>query len=325
MAQRASKVTPAPPPPQVVERGPDRTFRLLTLVSGLLVLFIIIAIGVYLFYDAQPALSANTANFWTETDWFPNEDPPFFGIAALVYGTIITSVIALVVGFPIAFGIALFISHYAPRRLAKPMAWTIDLLAAVPSVVFGLWGIFYLNDKVIGVSEWLNSWFGWIPIFASEGTYGRSILLAGTVLAIMIVPIIASLSREVFSRTPSFHEEAALALGATRWEMIRMAVLPYGRAGVVAATMLGLGRALGETIAVAMVLSANFEISIRILEPGGNTIAANIANGFAEANENGRGALIASGLVLFGITLIVNVVARVIIYRKREFAGTTAA
>jgi phosphate transport system permease protein len=231
---------------------------------------------------------------------------------------------ARLVAVPSALGIALFLSHYAPRRLATPLGFAIDLLAAVPSVVFGLWGREVFLEPVRDFSIWLNHNFGWLPLFGGAGPFGRSILLGSLVLAIMVLPIVTSLSREVFRQTPTINEEAALALGATKWEMIRTTVLPYGKAGVIAAVMLGLGRALGETIALALTLGSVFAISFNIIENGGNSIAANIANTFGEANATGRGALIASGLLLFGITLIVNMAARVIIYRRREFRDSAA-
>ena len=303
-------------------RPGDRIFRGLSLGAGLALLGIIVAIAGFLIYRAIPALQANTGSFLTDTGWDPNNTPPVFGILALAFGTLLSSVLALLLAFPVAMGVALFISHYAPRRLAGLLGYVVDLLAAVPSVVYGLWGIFFLNDRVKTTSAFLHDHVGWLPLFRADGIYGRSILLASIVLAIMILPIIASLSREVFLQVPSANQEAALALGATRWEMIRIAVLPFGRPGVIGATMLGLGRALGETIAVALVLSPAFLVSFHVLEPGkGNTIAANIALGFGEATGPGRGALIASGLVLFAITLLVNVVARSVIYRRREFGG----
>jgi phosphate transport system permease protein len=194
----------------------------------------------------------------------------------------------------------------------------------VPSVVFGLWGRDVFVQPVTDFSVWLNTYFSWIPLFGGDGPFGRSILLGGLVLAIMVLPIITALSREVFQQTPGVNEEAALALGATKWEMIRTAVLPYGKPGVIAAVMLGLGRALGETIALALTLGSVFNISFNIIENGGNSIAANIANTFGEANETGRGALIASGLLLFAITLVVNMAARAIIYRRREFRDSAA-
>ncbi|WP_433827494.1 phosphate ABC transporter permease subunit PstC [Actinoplanes sp. CA-015351] len=299
-------------------------FRGLSTAAGSMVLVIIVAIAVFLVSKAVPALQDNTANFLTEKTWFPNDAEPVFGIAALAFGTLLSSVIALVIAVPIALAIALFLSHYAPKRLATPLGFVIDLLAAVPSVVFGLWGRDVLQQPVREFSVWLNHYFGWLPIFGGEGPFGQSIMLGGLVLAIMVLPIVTSLSREVFQQTPGMNEEAALALGATRWEMIRTAVLPYGKPGVIAAVMLGLGRALGETIALALTLGITFNISFNLIQNGGNSIAANIANTFGEANSTGRGALIASGLVLFAITLVVNMTARAIIYRRREFRDSAA-
>ncbi|WP_245871234.1 phosphate ABC transporter permease subunit PstC [Asanoa hainanensis] len=304
--------------------GAESVFRTGTFAAGAMVLVIIVAITAFLVAEAVPALQADDANFLTETEWFPNQTPPEFGIAALAWGTLVTSVIALVVAVPVALGIALYLSHYAPRRIATTFGFVIDLLAAVPSVVFGLWGFTVFIEPVRSFSVWLNKYFGWIPLFGGDGPFGRSFMLGGLVLAIMVLPIITALSREVFRQTPTANEEAALSLGATRWEMIRTAVLPYGRPGVIASVMLGLGRALGETIALALTLGFINEITVNIIQNGGNSIAANIANGFGEAGEIGRGALIASGLVLFAITLVVNMAARAIIYRRREFTESAA-
>ena len=327
-------VSPIPPDDQPLGGGgalPKKSrfsmetgFRSLSTGAGAMVLVIIVAIAIFLISKAIPALRANTENFLTYQAWFPNDDKPRFGIAALAFGTLLSSVLALIVAVPIALGIALFLSHYAPRRLATPLGFAIDLLAAVPSVVFGLWGRDVFLEPVQEFSTWLNHYFGWIPLFGGDGPFGRSIMLGGLVLAIMVLPIITSLSREVFQQTPGMNEEAALALGATKWEMVRTAVLPYGKPGVIAAVMLGLGRALGETIALALTLGTVFNISFNLIENGGNSVAANIANTFGEANATGRGALIASGLVLFGITLVVNMTARAIIYRRREFRDSAA-
>ena len=310
--------------PKKARFGMEAGFRGLTLAAGAMVLVIIVAIAVFLIAKATPALRANTANFFTFEGWSPNDPEPKFGIGALVFGTVLSATLALLVAVPIAMGIALFLSHYANRRLATWLSFTIDLLAAVPSVVFGLWGRDVFINPVRDFSVWLNEYFSWLPIFGGDGPFGRSIMLGSLVLAIMVLPIITSLSREVFLQTPTMNEEAALALGATKWEMIRTSVLPYGKPGVIAAVMLGLGRALGETIALAMTLGITFNISANLIENGGNTIAANIANAFGEANETGRGALIASGLVLFAITLVVNMTARAIIYRRREFRDSAA-
>jgi len=304
--------------------GAETVFRGVSTASGAAVLVIIVAIATFLIVKAIPAIAADKANFLTEKSWFPDSTPSVFGIAAIAFGTVYTSAIAILLAVPVALGIALCLSHYAPRRVAVPLGFVVDLLAAVPSIVFGLWGRDYLQTPVKHFSAWLHHYFGWIPIFGSEGPYGQSILLGSLVLAIMMLPIITSLSREVFMQTPTMNEEAALALGATKWEVIRTAVLPYGRAGVIAAVILGLGRALGETIALAMTLSSSFLISFDPITVGGNTVAANIANTFGEAGDIGRGALIASGLVLFVITLIVNMTARAIVFRRREFVGSAA-
>jgi phosphate transport system permease protein len=301
----------------------DRVFGITVVVAGYLVLALLAAIAVFLVVKAIPALNANKANFLTYKNWTPDgtktaanglDDTPFpqFGIAALAFGTVLTSFLALIVAVPVAVGVALFIAYYAPRRLAQVFGYIVDLLAAVPSVVYGLWGLIFLVPHLIPLSQWLTRYFGWIPILGTEGGYGKSIFAASLVLSVMILPIIAAVSREVFLQVPQTQREAALALGATRWEMIRMAVLPFGKSGVASATVLGFGRALGETIAVALVLSSNFEIVYKIFTPGGNSIAANIANQYGDAGKIGLGALIASGLVLFIITLIVNFGARAI-------------
>lgn len=304
--------------------GAETVFRGATSAAGAAVLVIIVAIASFLIIRAVPALTENKESFWTFEGWFADSEPPRFGIAALAFGTVLTATLALLMAVPIALGIALFLSHYAPRRLAAPLGFVIDLLAAVPSVVFGLWGRDWFYQPISELSAWLHKIAGWLPIFGGDGPYGKSVLLGSTVLAIMVLPIITSLSREVFTQTPTAHEEAAIALGATRWETMRTAVLPYARPGIIAAVMLGLGRALGETIALALTLGSTYAIGLDLLGPGGNTIAANIANRFGEANDTGRSALIASGLVLFAITLFVNVTARVIIYRRRAFMESSA-
>jgi len=221
----------------------------------------------------------------------------------------------VLIGAPIAIAVALFITHYAPRALGTVFGYIIDLLAAVPSVVYGLWGLLVLDNHMAGVSKLISDVLGWIPMFKTNGTYGSSIFTAGVVLAIMILPIIAAIAREIYKQTPREQIEAAYALGATKWEMIRYAVLPYGRSGVTSAIILGFGRALGETIAVAMVLTSVPGLVTRILQPGGNTIAANIATSFGDAFTTGRQALIASGLVLFVLTLLVNYIARLVVRR----------
>ncbi|MES4886414.1 phosphate ABC transporter permease subunit PstC [Streptomyces sp. NPDC096012] len=327
-----STTTDAPPPtphqPTAAKRGAgrpgDRIFLGLSRGSGILLLLIMAAIAVFLAYRASLAISKDHGNFLTAFEWNTNLIPPTFGIAVLAFGTVVSSVIAMVIAVPIAVSIALFITHYAPRRMAAPVAYVIDLLAAVPSIVYGLWGALVLVPHMNGLYGWLNDFFGWTGVFSWDQGAPRSMLTVGILLAIMILPIITNVSREVFRQVPQMHEEAALALGATRWEVIRMSVLPFGRSGVISASMLGLGRALGETMAVATVLSPSFDIQASLLNPGGGTFAQNIASKFSEADEFGRDALIASGLVLFVITLVVNGAARLIIARRAEYSGANA-
>ena len=332
----STKDTPAPPTPPPFEtaeqkraaraatRPGDRIFLGLSRGSGIFLLVLMAAIAVFLSYRAALAIGKDEANFFTTFEWNPTGIPPVFGIAVLAFGTIVSSIIAMAIAVPVAVGIALFITHYAPRRLGGPIAYVIDLLAAVPSIVYGLWGALVLVPQLDGLYGWLNDYLGWTGIFEWQGGAPRSMLTVGILLAIMILPIITNVSREVFRQVPQMHEEAALALGATRWEVIRMSVLPFGRSGVISASMLGLGRALGETMAVAMVLSSSFEINLSLLDPGGGTFAQNIASKFGEATETGRNALIASGLVLFVITLLVNGAARAIIARRKEYSGANA-
>ena len=298
-------------------------FRSAAVAAGLTVLLLILAIAVFLLLQAAPALGRAGLRFLTEQQWFPDASPPRFGVAALAFGTVASSALALVIAVPVAVGSALFVTELAPPRAGRWLGYVLDLLAAVPSVVFGLWGAQFLVPWLVPAERALDGTVGrLVPLLHSRaGTYGRSLFAAGVVLAIMILPIVAAISREVFRQVPRGHREAAMALGATRWEAMRLAVLPFGRGGLMGAAMLGLGRALGETIAVALVLSASFTVNIHLLEPGGNTIAANMANRFGEAGPMGRQALIASGLVLFAITLVVNVAARAVVHRSIRAAA----
>jgi len=298
----------------------DRLFGGSARGAAVFILILMAAIAGFLIDQAWHAISADKVNFLTSFTWDPDGNNtngvPTFGIAAIAWGTLITSVIGVLLGAPVAIGVALFITQYAPRRIGAVFGYIVDLLAAVPSVVYGLWGLLVLDQHMAGISKLIQDVLGWIPMFKTNGTYGSSIFTAGVVLAIMILPIIAAITRELFRQVPNAHREAAMALGATRWETIRLAVLPFSRSGMVGASMLGLGRALGETIAVALVLTATFTINPHILEPGGNTIAANIATQFGEAGPTGRAALVASGLVLFAMTLVVNLLARAVVYRS---------
>ena len=330
-----SSPPPAPtgqPPTAETERGAargatrpgDRIFLGLSRGAGILLLVIMAAIAAFLTYRASLVLTKNEGDFLTTFEWNTNENPPVFGIAVLAFGTVVSSVIAMVIAVPIAVGIALFLTHYAPKKLSSPIAYVIDLLAAVPSIVYGLWGALFLVPHLTGLFAWLDQYFGWTGVFEWHGGAARTLLTVSILLAIMILPIITNVSREVFRQAPLMQQEAALALGATRWEVIRMSVIPFGRSGVISASMLGLGRALGETMAVATVLSPSFTINASLLDPGGGTFAQNIAAKFSEASEQGRDALIASGLVLFIITLLVNGAARAIIARRKEYSGANA-
>jgi phosphate transport system permease protein len=284
-------------------------FSSLARAAGISILVALAGVAVFLTLEGAPALTAPPSAM---------EGDPSVAVYVwpLLYGTLLAAVIALVVATPLAIGVALVISHFAPRRLAKPLGYAIDLLAAVPSVVYGLWGIDFLGNRILGFYEWLEENLGFLPFFEGPATSGRTILTAGIVLAVMALPIITAITREVFLQTPKLHQEAALALGATRWEMIRMTVFPYARSGMISATLLGLGRALGETMAVAMVLSATGVVTVNLISTQNpSTIAANIALKFGEASGLKVNVLIFSGLVLFVVTFAVNFLGRAIAAR----------
>ncbi|MFJ6652831.1 phosphate ABC transporter permease subunit PstC [Microbacterium sp. NPDC091313] len=300
------------------QRPGDRWFSGTALFAGSMILVTLAAVAIFLIVQSIPALGATgedasvlTTNFWAY-------------VGPLVFGTVWAAAIALVMAVPLSIGVALFISHYAPRRLAQLLGYVVDLLAAVPSVVFGLWGIGVLAPAAQPVYTWFVDNLGWFPLFAGPvSSTGRVIFTASLVLAVMVTPIITAICREIFLQTPTLHEEAALALGSTRWEMVRMAVFPFARSGIVSASMLGLGRALGETMAVAMVLSVSGGGFIFALFTANNpnTIAANIALSFPEAYGLNVNVLIATGLILFVVTFAVNALARYIVSRRKEFSG----
>src|SRR5918997_1559165 len=293
----------------------DRTFRYLTLGCGLLVLVILGLIAISTTQEAWPAFTHDGLRFFTSDRWAPSAEA--FGSLPFVYGTVVTAIIALVIAVPISVGMALFLSDVAPRRLGRPVSSLIDLLAAVPSVVYGLWGVIVLAPWIAGIYDTVGDVTSPIPfvseLFTGPST-GRSLFTAGIILALMITPIITSITREVFDTVPSMAKEAAYALGSTRWEMIRAAVLPHSRAGVVGAVMLGLGRAMGETIAAALVIGSSPQISTRLFGSG-DSMAAVIANEFGEAGGLHRAALIGLGVELFALTIIVNMLARYIVGR----------
>jgi phosphate transport system permease protein len=299
----------------------DRIFSGLSMGSGVFVVGIIAAVSVFLLAQAIPALAKDKVNFLTTRVW--NVDDPTqlqFGIPDLLWVTVISSLLAMLIAVPVAIGVALFLTQYTPRRLAQPFSYLVDLLAAVPSIVYGLWCVAILSPYITPVQDFLGSTLGWIPLFNTDNAVTGTIFLASIVLAIMILPIVTAISREVFSQTPVTHKEGALALGATRWEMIRTAVLPFGLPGVISAAMLGLGRALGETIAVSLILSTTVGAFSASLFSGGQTFASLIANNAQEFdNPTKAGAFIAAGLVLFVLTFVVNAIARVVIERRKAF------
>lgn len=310
-------MTAASAPSKPVLSIGDRVFSRSALFAGSMILVTLAAVAIFLIVRSLPAFVATdesasllSSNFWAY-------------VGPLVFGTVWAATLALAIALPLAIGIALFISHYAPRQLAQVLGYVVDLLAAVPSVVFGLWGIGVLAPAAQPIYAWLNDTLGWIPLFGGVVTgTGRTILTASLVLAVMILPIMTAICREIFLQAPMLHKEAALALGATRWEMIRLAVLPFGRPGIISAAMLGLGRALGETMAVAMVLSATGVVSFRLLtSENPSTIAANIALAFPEAYGENINVLIATGLILFVVTFLVNALARWFISRRAEFSA----
>ncbi|MGH3473036.1 MAG: phosphate ABC transporter permease subunit PstC [Nocardioidaceae bacterium] len=289
---------------------------MLTTGAGALIIATLAGVAIFLTYEGIPGITASSADIPGNVSFISYTWP-------LVFGTLLAAGLALLIAMPLAIGVALFISHYAPRRLASPLGYLIDLLAAIPSVVYGLWGIYFLSPGMVPVFEWLNAHLGFLPFFSGPASVtGRTILTAAVVLSIMILPISTALCREVFLQTPLAHQEAALALGATRWEMVRMTVFPRGRSGMVSAAMLGLGRALGETMAVAMVLSVSNVVSFNLISSvNPNTIAANIALQFPEASGKQVNVLVATGLVLFLITFLVNFAARAVVGRRKEFSG----
>jgi phosphate transport system permease protein len=293
----------------------DRTFRTLTLLCGLTVLVILALIAVSTTREAWPAFRHDGLRFFTSDRWAPSVD--VFGSLPFVFGTMVTSIIALVLAVPVSIGIALFLSDVAPRRLRRPVGSLVDLLAAVPSVVYGLWGIVILAPFLAARYDSVSRLVDPIPVlntlFAGPST-GRSLMTAGIILALMIMPIITSITREVFDTVPAAQKEAAYALGATRWEMIRAAIFPHSRAGMVGAVMLGLGRAMGETIAAALVIGSSPQITAHLFRSG-DSMAAVIANEFGEAGGLWRAALIGLGVELFALTIIVNFIARAVVAR----------
>jgi phosphate transport system permease protein len=329
----------APPRPPVSPRSlaarpsrVDSAFRRTAYLAGATTVGIMLAVGVFLSFRASDALRVAGPSFLVEQAWSPETGK--FGVAAIVFGTVTIALVAIAVSIPLALGTALLLSEVVRGRVQSFLVSLVDLMAAVPSIVFGLWGVFFLQDNVIPVARWISTYLGWIPIFAVTGDDGAALtddsaftssaFIAGIVVGLMVVPIQTSVMREAFSQAPLGEREGAFALGGTRWGMIRTVVMPFGRGGIIGGTMLGLGRALGETIAVYMIISPIFEINGQVLSSGTNSVSAHIALRYGEASEFGLSALMAAGLVLFLITLVVNFTASSIVARSRSGAGTDA-
>ena len=308
----------------------DRTFRGVARAIGLTVLFLTGSIALFLGYQAIPTLQRYGLGFFTNTQWLPQQD--IVGMAAVLLGTVEVALVALVVGFPLALITALYISEYAPNWLKGPAVAAVDLMAAVPSIVYGLWGFFLLQPQAIHVSRWLAQHAGWFPLFHvdtdpnaaswAQTRFTASAFIAGLAVSMMVIPLACAVMRSVFASAPLGEREAALALGATRWGMIRSVVIPFGRGGIIGGTMLALGRALGETVAVLLIISPAFEIKPSILSVGTETTSALIAGLFGEASHAQLSALLTAGFVLFVLTLVVNTIAAVFVNRSRSGALT---
>jgi len=331
MAVALTSARPAPAgddiPRTIVSRPSraDLVFRGGLRAAGLSSFIITGLILVFLVYRSLWAFRADGLSFFTKQSWIfvGNE----FGIGGVLPGTLIIGTIASLIAIPVAIATAIFISEYAPGRLRRVLIAVIDLMAAIPSIIYGVWGRFFLMPRIIGVMSWFSRHISWFPPFrttvlASSSTFVGSPAIAGMVVSLMAIPIITSLSREVFSQAPQNEREAAYALGSTRWGMVRTVVIPFGRGGVVGASMLGIGRALGETIAVLLIINASFQLNWHVLQSGGDSIAAMIAGLWGYSSANMLSALMAAGLVLFSITLVVNSLAAVIINRSRSGAAT---
>ncbi|HAM43959.1 MAG TPA: phosphate ABC transporter permease subunit PstC [Propionibacteriaceae bacterium] len=327
-------VRPQPDSPRAITArlgGSDRAFGVVTHGGGVAVLLLMTLVGLFLAVRGAEAVSTAGFSFFTEQAWEPNSHR--FGIAAVLFGTVTIAVIAITVALPLALGTATYISEYAPKHLRGLLVGVVDLMAAIPSVVYGLWGMFWLEGQVLPVAQWLSTYLGWIPIFAAPQfnpddplatptVFTASALIAGLVVAMMVAPIAASIMREVFTQAPVGEREGALALGSSKWGMIRTVVYPFGFGGIVGGTMLGLGRALGETIAVYLVISPVFVINWQVLTTGSNSVSALIALRNGEASQFELSALMAAGLVLFIITMGINFAAGALIQRSRSGAAS---
>ncbi len=304
----------------------DRSFVAAVRAAAISTLLVMGLIGIFLLIGAWPALHSQGFSFLTESQWLPETGT--FGIASLLWGTVLVGLISLVVAVPVGFGAALFISEYAPRSLKRPLVSLVDLMASVPSIVYAMWGLFFLQAHLLTISEWLSVHFGAIlPFFRvntpdSPSSYTSSAFIAGVAVGVVVMPTVTSIMREVFAQAPIGEREGAIALGATRWGMIRTVVIPFGRSGIVGGVMLGLGRALGETITVYAIISPAFEFTTRPLQSGTNTIASHIASRYSESSGIGLAGLLGAGLVLFLFTLVINTLAGIVVSRSRSGAAT---
>lgn len=320
-------------PPRRLEPGRelvDKIFHGVTSGIGIAVLGVTGAIGLFLGFQLVPTLRAYGYHFFTQTNWQPELNQ--VGIAAVLVGTVEVAVVAMVVSFPLALMFALFITDYAPRQLKSWLISAIDLMAAVPGIIYGLWGFFFLEPRAIDVARFLSQYFGWFPLFHvstdpnaaiwQQSQYTGSAFMAGLAVSMMAIPLACSVMRSVFDQAPIGEREAAMALGGTRFGVARTVVFPFARGGIIGGTMLALGRALGETAAVLLVISPAYEMKARVLEAGTSTISALIAGNFGNATRSQLSALLAAGFVLFVITLAVNTAAASIIRRSRSGAST---
>jgi len=319
--------------PRVFDKGlsrSDKVFRQTVRAVGCVVLVIMSGIGLYLGYKAVPTLTRYGFGFFTTQVFNPERDK--VGIAAVVVGSFEVAVIAVIVGVPLALLTALFITEYAPPQWRQLLVALVDLMAAVPSIIYALWGLLLLQPHLVFVAHWIQTYLGWVPLlrtgadphaaYLAQKNYTSSIFIAGLVIAVLVVPLACAIMREVFSQTPQGEREAALALGSTRWGVIRTVVLPFARGGIIGGTMLSLGRALGETIVVALILSSTLHISFQILANGGDTVTSLITNRVGEATSAQLAALLTAGFVLFLLTLVVNSLAGIIITRSRSGDAT---
>ncbi len=313
----------------------DRTFRGFGYFAGWVTLALMGLIGGFLLYRSIDAFRSAGFSFFTETAWSPTAAGGRFGIAAVLLGTVVIALLALCLAVPTAIGTALFVTEYAPRRVTAALTSLIDLLAAIPSLIYGIWGAAILQGRVVYLSRFLSDHMGWFPPFHTTSILGKNVptalsdfsasaFLAGIVVALMILPICTAVMREVFAQAPPGEKEGALALGGTRWGVIRDVVLPFGKGGIIGGAMLGLGRALGETVAVALIISRTTDVHdlLQILKTGGNSIASLIARSWAESQGVATSALMAAGLVLFAVTLVVNTGASLIVSRSRSGLAT---